>query len=160
MANKNLFSSRKRGPKTDMINEAGGKAYRFKNTHALAQLAATGCLSDVFYARADTQLDKVLELCQGVDPLFVAKTAVYARKRGYMKDMPALLCAYLSTVDPELLRRVFPIVIDNAKMLRNFVQNWPTSSRWFTQRRKPSGVKHSTGTCCDVSTPSGTCHRS
>jgi len=122
MANKNLFSSRKRGPKTDMINEAGGKAYRFKNTHALAQLAATGCLSDVFYARADTQLDKVLELCQGVDPLFVAKTAVYARKRGYMKDMPALLCAYLSTVDPELLRRVFPIVIDNAKMLRNFVQ--------------------------------------
>jgi len=122
MANKNLFSSKRRGPKTDMVNEAGGKAYRFKNTHALAQLAATGCLSKVFYARADTQLDKVLDLCKDVDPMFIAKTAVYSRKRGYMKDMPALLCAYLSTVDPSLLRRVFPRVIDNAKMLRNFVQ--------------------------------------
>jgi 60 kDa SS-A/Ro ribonucleoprotein len=121
MANKTLFSS-SRGPQTDMINEAGGTAYRFKNTHALAQLAATGCLSSTYYANAHEQLDKVLDLCKGVAPLFIAKTAIYARKRGYMKDMPALLCAYLSTVDPTLLRRVFPKVIDNAKMLRNFVQ--------------------------------------
>jgi 60 kDa SS-A/Ro ribonucleoprotein len=105
-----------------MVNEAGGTAYRFKNTHALAQLAATGCLSKVFYVRAEDQLDKVLDLCRGVEPLFIAKTAIYARKQGYMKDMPALLCAYLSTVDPMILRRVFPRVIDNAKMLRNFVQ--------------------------------------
>ena len=63
MANKNLFSSKRRGPKTNMVNEAGGKAYRFENTHALAQLAATGCLSKVYYARADTQLDKVLDPC-------------------------------------------------------------------------------------------------
>lgn len=105
-----------------MINEAGGVAYRFTNKHALAQLAATGCLSAVYYANAHEQLDKVLNLCKGVDPLFIAKTAIYARKRGYMKDMPALLCAYLSTVDSALLRKVFPRVIDNAKMLRNFVQ--------------------------------------
>ena len=39
-----------------------------------------------------------------------------------MKDMPALLCAVLSVKDRELLARVFPRVIDNAKMLRNFVQ--------------------------------------
>ena len=39
-----------------------------------------------------------------------------------MKDMPALLCAVLSVKDRALLTRVFPRVIDNAKMLRNFVQ--------------------------------------
>jgi len=39
-----------------------------------------------------------------------------------MKDMPALLTASLSVKDRELLARIFPRVIDNAKMLRNFVQ--------------------------------------
>jgi len=39
-----------------------------------------------------------------------------------MKDMPALLCAVLSVRDRALLAAVFPRVIDNSKMLRNFVQ--------------------------------------
>jgi len=64
----------------------------------------------------------VLELCADIDAEFIAKTAVFCRERGFMKDMPALLCAVLSVKDRELLARVFPRVIDNAKMLRNFVQ--------------------------------------
>ena len=39
-----------------------------------------------------------------------------------MKDMPALLVAVLSVKDKDLFERVFPRVIDNGKMLRNFVQ--------------------------------------
>jgi len=39
-----------------------------------------------------------------------------------MKDMPALLCAVLSVKDREQLNAIFPRVIDNARMLRNFVQ--------------------------------------
>src|SRR5258705_13687537 len=39
-----------------------------------------------------------------------------------MKDMPALLCAVLSVKDLELLNAIFPRVVDNGKMLRNFVQ--------------------------------------
>ncbi|MFA5071339.1 MAG: RNA-binding protein [Candidatus Pacearchaeota archaeon] len=57
-----------------------------------------------------------------VDPVFVAKLAVYSRKEGYMKDMPAVLAAYLSTVDAGLLRKIFAQVVDNGKMLRNFFQ--------------------------------------
>ncbi len=64
----------------------------------------------------------MLELCADIDAEFIAKTAVFCRERGFMKDMPALLCAVLSVKDRELLARVFPRVIDNAKMLRNFVQ--------------------------------------
>lgn len=123
MANKKLFSSASsKAPAADMVNEAGGRAYRMEDTHALAQLAATGCLSDTFYANAREQMDKVLELCRNVDPKFVAQTAIYARRKGYMKDMPALLCAHLAATDVGLLRAVFPRVIDNGKMLRNFVQ--------------------------------------
>ncbi len=124
MANKQLFQSR-RGrqlPKADTINQAGGIAYAFSPAHALAQYAATGCLTQTFYATQEDQLETVLRLAQQVDSLTIAKVAIYARERGLMKDMPALLCAVLAVKDGELLGRVFHRVIDSPKMLRNFVQ--------------------------------------
>jgi 60 kDa SS-A/Ro ribonucleoprotein len=124
MANKNLFQTVKGmfTPKADIINEAGGLAYELSPKAALAQFAATGCFSHTFYADAGAQLDKVLELTNELDTEFIAKTAVYAREKGFMKDMPALLVAILSTKDKALFEKVFPRVIDNGKMLRNFVQ--------------------------------------
>ncbi|MFN0107549.1 MAG: RNA-binding protein [Blastocatellia bacterium] len=124
MANKNLFKTiaGKLLPKTNAINEAGGRAYKLSPKAALAQYAVTGCLNNTFYADAETQLAKVIELCQNVEAEFIAKLAIYARERGHMKDMPALLCAVLAVKDVALLKAVFPRVIDNGKMLRNFVQ--------------------------------------
>ena len=57
-----------------MVNEAGGRAYRLESRHALAQYAATGCLNSTFYASDRDQLEKILALCDEVDPLFIAKT--------------------------------------------------------------------------------------
>lgn len=124
MANKNLFKSiaGKMLPLTDAVNEAGGRAYQLSPKAALAQYAITGCLNGAFYADAETQLQQVIELCREVDAEFIAKLAIYARLRGQMKDMPALLCAVLAVKDVEMLKAAFPHVIDNAKMLRNFVQ--------------------------------------
>lgn len=124
MANKDLFKSARGGnaPAADTKNEAGGVAYSFTAKHALAQYAATGTLSRTFYATAEQQLSDVLKFCSEVEPEFIAKTAVYSRKRGYMKDMPALLCAVLANGHVDLLKTVFPVVIDNGRMLRNFVQ--------------------------------------
>jgi len=124
MANKNLFKSivGRLMPATDAINDERAPAYAFTPRHALAQYAATGCLNSTFYATAETQLQKVIELCREIEPEFIARTAVYAREFGFMKDIPALLCAVLSVKDRALLGRVFPRVIDNGKMLRNFVQ--------------------------------------
>lgn len=124
MANKNLFSSLagKLVPAADTVNEAGGLAYRFDARHALAQYAATGCLGSTYYATDREQLDRVLELASQVEPEFLAKLAVYARTRGQMKDMPALLCAILSMRAPKLLGAVFGLVIDDARSLRTFVQ--------------------------------------
>ena len=124
MANKTLFRSLmgKLMPATDALNEEHAPAYALAPKAKLAQYAATGCLSTTFYASADEQLAQVLELCQAVDAEFIARTAVFCRAQARMKDMPALLCAVLSVQDRALLERVFPRVIDNAKMLRNFVQ--------------------------------------
>lgn len=127
MANKQVFGSSKRGktpPPANTINEAGGRAYAFSEKHALAQYAATGTFNDAFYTTAEDQVDTVLRLCAALDPVYIAKMAVWSRESGYMKDMPALLCAHLTTRDGggELLKLIFPRVIDNGKMLRNFVQ--------------------------------------
>ena len=124
MANKNLFRTIAGAllPKTNMVNEAGGIAYALENEHALAQYAATGCLNSTYYASAEEQLDKILQLCEKASPDFIAKTAVYAREKGFMKDLPALLCAVLTMRSPELCEKIFGRVIDSPKMLRNFVQ--------------------------------------
>lgn len=104
------------------MNHGRAPAYAFSPRHQLAQLAATGCLSTTFYANAQDQLDHVKALLAQVDASFVARTAVYARQAGFMKDMPALLAASLAVQDVALLKTVFGRVIDNGKMLRNFVQ--------------------------------------
>lgn len=124
MANKTLFAST-RGPQlapVDTLNRAGAGAYQYFPKHKLAQYAATGCLSNTFYASADEQLETVLKLAQELEPEFLGKAAIYARHKAHMKDVPALLLAVLSTRSPETLKKAFPQVIDNGRMLRNFVQ--------------------------------------
>ena len=115
MANTTLFRSLVGAliPRADTRNEAGGPAYTLPPQQALAQYAATGCLNITFYASAESQLDRVLDLCGRVTPEFVAKTAVYCRERGHMKDMPALLLASVSRRDPKLMDRVFDRVVDD-----------------------------------------------
>ena len=98
MANKRLFQSAPAGqaaPKTDTINEAGGRAYSRTDRGTLAQYAATGCLNSTFYSRDEDQLKIVLDLSKKVDSEFLAKLAIYTREQGYMKDMPALLVSVL-----------------------------------------------------------------
>lgn len=104
MANTQLFAS-SRGqllPQADAINEAGGSAYLLPARARLAQYLMTGTLNGTFYADAKAQLDAILELSEEVDPAFLAKAAIYARKRGYMKDAPALIAALLTRKDSQL----------------------------------------------------------
>lgn len=108
-------------PPATIFNAAGGKAYEATPEHTLAQYAVTGCLNDTFYSTAEVQLDKVLELAGKVSTEYLAKVAVYARQHGHMKDMPALLLGVLVTRDPRSARKVFDRVVDNPKMLKNFV---------------------------------------
>src|SRR5437899_8544701 len=124
MANKTLFASLREAliPRTDTVNSEYAPAYALAPKQALAQYAATGCFGRTFYATAGEQLTRVLELCDAVDPEFVARVAIYSRTQSFMKDVPALLCAWLSTRASRLHAAVFARVIDNARMLRTYVQ--------------------------------------
>ncbi|RYG91706.1 TROVE domain-containing protein [Loktanella sp. IMCC34160] len=124
MANKSVFASIKGRflSKADTTNLAQAPAYAYSDAHALAQLSMTGTFGATFYQDPLQELAKVLAAANAVDPTFLAKTAVYTRKSGNMKDMPALLLAVLAGRDPVLFRQVFGQVVDNGKMLRTFVQ--------------------------------------
>ncbi|MDN3575199.1 TROVE domain-containing protein [Chitinimonas viridis] len=123
MANQQLFNTLlAQLPSSNAVNQAQAPAYAYTPKHKLAQLAMTGCLNQTYYADAQAQLADVLALVQELDADYVAKTAVYCRERGLMKDMPALLTALLAAQRAPQLPAVFARVINNGKMLRNFVQ--------------------------------------
>jgi len=124
MVNTQLFQTSRGAllPAADARNASQAPAFAYTPRHQLAQLVATGCLGHTFHADAQAQLGSVLGLAAQLEPEFVAKTALHARQAGHMKDMPALLAATLAVRDVALLARVFGRVVDNGKMLRNFVQ--------------------------------------
>ena len=128
MANPGLFgSAARRVVPADTVNEAGGLAYDLNPAQALAQIAATGTIGDTFYASAEQQLETVKVAAGQCSDEFVAQCAIYARERGLMKDMPALLVSMLlARVDTDKSRAVasvaFKKVVDNGRMIRNVVQ--------------------------------------
>jgi 60 kDa SS-A/Ro ribonucleoprotein len=124
MVNTHLFTTTRGAllPATDARNAERAPAYGFDARHALAQLAATGCGNATYYTDERDQLVTVLAMCAELDPKFIARTAIWAREQGHMKDMPAILLAVLSMRNTRLLEHVFERVIDSGKMLRNFVQ--------------------------------------
>lgn len=123
MANLQIFNTLlAKLPATNTVNEAQAPAYAYTAKHKLAQLAMTGCFNQTFYAGAEAQLADVLALVAELDAEYIAKTAVYCRERGLMKDMPALLTAVLAAKGANQLPAAFGRVINNGKMLRTFVQ--------------------------------------
>lgn len=123
MANPLLFRSLLRDvPLANASNQQGAAAFAFTPRHKLAQMVMTGCMNETFYASGQAQLNDVLATAKDLDDLFLAQLAIYGRERGMMKDMPALLTAILAARGSALLPVVFARVINNGRMLRNFVQ--------------------------------------
>jgi 60 kDa SS-A/Ro ribonucleoprotein len=127
MANKKLFTTKSVGPAASIlvntINNAGGVAYRMDAQQELAQLVFTGCFNSTYYVSAKDQMERALNLCKEIESdEFLAKIAVLGREQGFMKDTPAMILAVLTTRNIELVKLIWPRVINNVKMLRTFVQ--------------------------------------
>lgn len=122
MVNTKLFQTVNTNSNAIITNNTGGKAYEMSAKHALSQIISTGCFNDTFYTSAADQLTTIKLLLPKVEPEFLAKLAIYAREKAYMKDTPAVLLAYLATSRSDLFAKVFNRVVDNTKMLRNVVQ--------------------------------------
>lgn len=124
MVCKNLFKSAVSSviKPVDAINNTGSIAYALSDKASLAQIALTGCFNGTYYVSGEDQLTNVIDLANKLPVEYIAKLAVYARREGFMKDMPAVLAAIVASKDVKLLAKIFPLVIDDPKMVRNFVQ--------------------------------------
>ncbi len=126
--NTKLFSTN--NPKTNTINRAGGTAYKMEDKEAITQLTLTGTFNGTYYANDSDILKEYKELLPKIDPVYLAKLAVYGRREAFMKDMPSCIVAYLFSLKNSknctsytyIVESIFPKVIDNGRMLRNFVQ--------------------------------------
>jgi 60 kDa SS-A/Ro ribonucleoprotein len=119
--NTKTFASARSKPNS--VNEAGAPAFKLKGKENLVMLAMNGFLNGTYYNSGDALVEKLQEAIQGVDPIFAAKTAVYAKQNGAIKDAPAYILAALSKGSAmEAVKKAFPRVITNGKMLRNYVQ--------------------------------------
>lgn len=124
MANRQVFkSTSKKNVPVNTVNKAGGTAYKFDKEHALCQYVVTGTFNSVYYSPAKEQLSEVQKLVAHVSSPMVAKAAVYGHEIARMKDVPAYLLVVLAArQEHDLLRRAWPHVITNFKMLTNFIQ--------------------------------------
>lgn len=79
-------------------NHEGYKAYKMGSEMELYTLVCTCALSNKFYESADTRLDRLRSLVKEVDPLFVARLAVYAREKMYLRTIPLVLTVELAKI--------------------------------------------------------------
>ena len=124
MANKTLFRSLighadSAGRRTE---RAGGAGYALPPKHALAQYAATGCLNTTFYARAEEQLDRVLDLCDARRRRSSSPRRPSTPRARAHEGHAGAAAGGAVAAGPGAAGGVFERVIDNAQMLRNFVQ--------------------------------------
>lgn len=90
------------GPKAasktpNVINRAGGVAYKQTNKLEFISMLLTSYIKDQFYQKADEQIGRVKTLVQGMsDKEFLAKAAIYARNEFGMRSVTHVAAAEIA----------------------------------------------------------------
>lgn len=82
--------------KNTTVNHQGAKAYTLSPALELYTTVVTSTLSDNTYQKADARLARIQQLIRQNDAQFVAKLAVYAREKMYLRSMPLILLTELA----------------------------------------------------------------
>ena len=81
-----------------MLNHEGAEAFVMTPELELYTAVVTASLSDKFYEKDDERMDRIVNLIAQVDPMFVARLAVYTRTQMYLRSVPLLLLVELAKV--------------------------------------------------------------
>ena len=84
--------------KNKTTNYEGAEAYRLSPEWELYVAAVTSSLNDKFYESANTRIETLRRLVAKCDPAFVAKLAVYARRKMNLRSIPMVLAVELAKV--------------------------------------------------------------
>lgn len=83
---------------TVVENYEGAQAYSLSPELELYATVVTSALADKFYESTDDRLTRIRSLIKQVSPSFVAKLAVYAREKMYLRSVPLVLTVELAKV--------------------------------------------------------------
>ncbi|MEO1418912.1 MAG: TROVE domain-containing protein [Bacteroidota bacterium] len=100
-------------------NHEGANAYALVAKQELYTAVVSTTLGGNFYEKADARLARIQGLIRQIaekDPLFIAKLAVYAREKMYLRSIPLVLTVELAKVHngDNLLRRATRRVVQRA----------------------------------------------
>lgn len=90
--------NKKTGGSSKTTNHEGAEAYSISPKLELYSAVVTSILSDKFYEKSSDNLDRIKKLISKVDADFVAKLAVYAREKMYLRSLPLVLTVELSKI--------------------------------------------------------------
>ncbi len=82
--------------KTKVLNHAGEVAFKTTPEMELYSAVVTASLSNTFYEKGNDRLHRITDLIGKVDPVFVAKLAIYARDKMHLRSIPLVLVTELS----------------------------------------------------------------
>ena len=92
-----LFNTKTKGKNT-LTNHEGETAYTISAAMELYSAVVTTSLSEQFYEKGKDRLARIQALIAQNDPLFVAKLAVYAREKMYLRSIPLVLAIELAKI--------------------------------------------------------------
>ena len=87
------FNERK---KSNLVNKAGGKAYKEGNEMQFVSLLLTSFMNDKSYERQDAIVERMRELIEKCDKEFCAKAIVYARREFGMRSVTHVAASILA----------------------------------------------------------------
>ena len=99
-----------------VTNYEGAKAFVMSAEMELYTAVVTWSLDDSFYEKNEERMNRIRGLIAQCEPLFVAKLAVYARTKMYMRSVPLVLVTELAKLHSgdNLVARVTDKVIGRA----------------------------------------------
>ncbi len=97
-------------------NFEGAKAYRMSPEMELYSAVVTASLTRKFYESSEDRVNRIVNLIAKVDPVFVAKLAVYTRQKMYLRSIPLVLIVELAKIHSgdSLISRTVEQVIGRA----------------------------------------------
>lgn len=81
--------------KTEVLNAAGGQTFALRPEVQLFSAVSTSFVDDNFYERKDDRVERLRGLIAQVDPAFVCRLAVYARREMNLRSIPLVLLVEL-----------------------------------------------------------------
>ncbi len=125
-----------RSKATPVRNHEGAPAYALTPALELYAAVATASLSDQFYEAADARVTRLRELIAHNDPHLVARLAVYARERLYLRSVPLVLAVELARhhKGDSLVSRLVARIVQRADEI-------PELLAYYAQANGRTGVK-------------------